>query len=214
MPGFLRIPFFPCVFRRNFSQERGFGEVAGIPVFFPLSQEYFAGNPVGQEFLYLPRNPPDSGVFRRIPVPDKICWLWPATKKGNLLTKLWTKIDLFNLSPKQDLTIVSTALVSAGASWPEGEGCQRGRDSTGRGGCVDGRSAGGCRIGDDNCNGGCRQQQTTNNNQLQARGKAVSGGGYDRGGVVAVVAASEAAAAPAVAWHCGGGKRPTERRKR
>jgi hypothetical protein len=42
----------------------------------------------------------------------------------------------------------------------------------------------------------------------------VSGGGYDRGGVVAVVAASEAAAAPAVAWHCGGGKRPTERRKR
>jgi hypothetical protein len=42
----------------------------------------------------------------------------------------------------------------------------------------------------------------------------VSGGGYDRGGVVAVVAASEAAAAPAVAWHCGGGKRPTERRQR
>jgi len=38
----------------NFSQERGFGEFAGIPVFFSLSQEFFAGIPVGQEFLYLP----------------------------------------------------------------------------------------------------------------------------------------------------------------
>jgi hypothetical protein len=70
-----RIPedsFFSCVFRRNFSQELGFGEVAGIPVFFSLSQEFFAGIPVGrnscgQEFLYLSRNPPDSGGFRRIP---------------------------------------------------------------------------------------------------------------------------------------------------
>ena len=63
-----------------------------------------------------------------------------------------------------------------------GEGCQRGKDGTGRGGCDDGRSAGGCCVGDDNCNGGCRQQQqqTSNNNQQQAtraRGKAVSGGG-------------------------------------
>ena len=52
-----RIPedfFFSCVFWRNFSQERGFGEVAGIPVFFPLSQEIFAGKPVGLEFVYLP----------------------------------------------------------------------------------------------------------------------------------------------------------------
>ena len=32
--------------------------------------------------------------------------------------------------------------------------------------------------------------------------------------VVAIVAASEAVAAPAVAWHCGGGKRPTEQRQR
>ena len=61
-----RIPedsLFPCVFQRNFSQERVFGEVAGIPVFFLLSQDFFAGIPVGQEFLYLPRNPPDSGGF-------------------------------------------------------------------------------------------------------------------------------------------------------
>jgi hypothetical protein len=62
---------------------------------------------VGQEFLYLPQNPPDSGGFRRIPVPAKSCWLWPATKEGSLLSKIWTKIDLFNLSPEQDLTMVS-----------------------------------------------------------------------------------------------------------
>jgi hypothetical protein len=34
LPGFLRISFFSSFFQRNFSQERGFGEVAGIPVFF------------------------------------------------------------------------------------------------------------------------------------------------------------------------------------
>jgi hypothetical protein len=57
------------------------------------------------------------------------------------------------------------------------------------------------------------RQQTTINNRL---GQAMSGGGSDRGGVVAIaiVAASEAAAAPAVAWHCGGGKRPSEHRQR
>jgi len=81
-------------------------------------------------------------------------------------------------------------LSSAGASWKEAEGSRRGR-----GGC-DGGSAGRCRVGDDNCNGGCRQQQTTNKNQQQARGNAMSGGGNDRGGIVAVVAASEAEAAP------------------
>jgi len=63
--------FFSCVFRGNFSQERGFG----------------------------------------IPVPAKSCWLWPATKEGSLLSKIWTKIDLFNLSPEQDLTMVSAAPV-------------------------------------------------------------------------------------------------------
>ena len=109
-----RIPedsFFPCVFRSNFSQERSFGEVAGIPFFPPLSQEFFAGIPVGQKFLYLPRNPPGSGGFWRILVPAKSCWLWPATKEGYMLSKLWTKIDLFNLSPEQDLTMVSAAPV-------------------------------------------------------------------------------------------------------
>ena len=105
-----RIPedyFFPCVFRSNFSQKRGFGEVAG---FFFAVTGFFGGIPVGQEFLYLPRNPPgDSGGFQRIPVPAKSCWLWPATKEGSLLSKIWTKIDLFNLSLKKDLTMVSAA---------------------------------------------------------------------------------------------------------
>ena len=55
------------------------------------------------------------------------------------------------------------------------------------------------------------RQHTTINNRL---GQAVSGSGSNRGGVVAIVAVSEAVAAPAVAWHCGGGKRPTERRQR
>jgi hypothetical protein len=77
LTGFLRISFFSCVFRRNFSQERGFGEVAGIPFFFSISQEFFAGISVGQEFLYLPRNPPDSSGFL---FPPKAVWLWPATK--------------------------------------------------------------------------------------------------------------------------------------
>jgi hypothetical protein len=41
-----------------------------------------------------------------------------------LLSKIWTKIDLFNLSPggEQDLTMVLPPS-SADASWPEGEGC-------------------------------------------------------------------------------------------
>ena len=59
-----RIPevfFFSCVFQRNFSQERGFGGVAGIPVFFFRFYRFlFAGIPLGQEFLYWLRIPPDS----------------------------------------------------------------------------------------------------------------------------------------------------------
>ena len=66
----------------------------------------FAGIPVGQEFLYLTRN-----GFRRITVPAKSCWLWPATKEGSLLSKIWTKTDLFNLSPEQVLTMVSASPV-------------------------------------------------------------------------------------------------------
>ena len=65
LPGFLRIPFCLC-FRRNFSQERGFGVVAGIPVFFRCHRIF------SQEFLW-DRNsciypgPEDSGGFLILP---------------------------------------------------------------------------------------------------------------------------------------------------
>jgi hypothetical protein len=41
------------------------------------------------------RNPEDSGGFRRIPVPPIVVWLRAATKEGSLLSKIWTKTDLF-----------------------------------------------------------------------------------------------------------------------
>jgi hypothetical protein len=98
LPGFLRIPEDFFFFRRNFSQEPPFGGGCRNSCFLPISQDFFAGIPAGQEFLYLLRIPQESGGFRRIPVPAKSCWLWPATKEGSLLSKIWTKIDLFNLS--------------------------------------------------------------------------------------------------------------------
>jgi hypothetical protein len=52
--------------------------------FQPLLQDFFAGIPAGQEFLYFHQItpvsfgiPPDSC---RIPVPAKTVWLWPADK--------------------------------------------------------------------------------------------------------------------------------------
>ncbi len=66
-----RIPedfFFSCVFRRNFSQERGFGEVAGIPV-FSILQEFFAGIPVGRNsciYSGFLRNPEDSSSCQKL----------------------------------------------------------------------------------------------------------------------------------------------------
>jgi hypothetical protein len=41
LTGFLRIFLFSCVFLRNFSKERGFGEVAGIPAYVGLVQTGF-----------------------------------------------------------------------------------------------------------------------------------------------------------------------------
>ena len=111
--------------------------------------------------------------------------------------------------------MVSLPPSSAGASWPEGEGCRRGRDGTGM---VEQAALMAEALADvalattiATADADNSRQQTTINNRLR---QAVSGGGSDRGGVVAIVAASEAVAAPAVAWHCGGGKRPTERRQR
>ena len=64
-----RIPevlFFSCVFQRIFSQERGFGGVAGIPVFFFRFYRFFFGNSYGTG---IPVFTPDSSEIRRIP-PD------------------------------------------------------------------------------------------------------------------------------------------------
>jgi hypothetical protein len=112
LTGFLRISFFSCVFWRNFSQERGFEEVTGIP-FFSDFTGIFRRNSCGQEFLWagIPVFTQDSSGIRRIPVPAESCRLRPATKEGSLLSKIWTKIDIFNLSPEQDLTMVSAAPV-------------------------------------------------------------------------------------------------------
>jgi hypothetical protein len=60
LTGFLRIFCFSCVFLRNYSQERGFGGGRSNSCFFPILQEFFAGIPGGQEFLYLPQIPEDS----------------------------------------------------------------------------------------------------------------------------------------------------------
>ncbi len=65
--------FFSCVFWRNFSQERGFCESHRNSWILPLSQDFFAGIPAGQEFLYLLQIPPDSSGLLRIPVPAKHC---------------------------------------------------------------------------------------------------------------------------------------------
>jgi hypothetical protein len=93
--GFLFFPVFSGgFFHRNVVLEM----VAGIPVFCRYHKIFL------QEFLW-DRNsciysrflliPPDSSGFLRIPVPAKTVWLWPATKEGSFLSKIWTKIDLF-----------------------------------------------------------------------------------------------------------------------
>ena len=76
--------------------------------FFSDFTGIFRRNSCGQEFLYLLRIPEDSGGFL---FPPKAVWLRPVTKEGTLLSKIWTKIDIFNLSPEQYLTMVSTAPV-------------------------------------------------------------------------------------------------------
>ena len=82
--------------------------------------------------------------------------------------------------------MVSLPPSSAGASWPEGEGCRRGSDGTGMAeqaalmaeALADVELATTIATADaDNSNS---RQQTTINNRL---GQAVSGGGSDRGGV-------------------------------
>jgi hypothetical protein len=76
--------------------------------FFPDFTGIFRRNSCGQEFLYLLRIPEDSGGFLFL---LKAVWLRPANKEGTLLSKIWTKIDIVNLSSEQDLTMVSAAPV-------------------------------------------------------------------------------------------------------
>jgi hypothetical protein len=61
---------------------------------------------VGRNFCIYSGFLRNSGGFL---FPPKAVWLRPATKEGSLLSKIWTKIDIFNLSPEQDLTMVSAA---------------------------------------------------------------------------------------------------------
>jgi hypothetical protein len=79
---FLRISFFPAfsggIFHRNVVLER-LQEFR----FFPILQEIFAGIPVGR----------NSCIYPGFLFP-------PKTKEGSLLSKIWTKIDCFNLSPE------------------------------------------------------------------------------------------------------------------
>jgi hypothetical protein len=63
LPGFLRIPFFPVFSGGFFSQERGFGEVAGIPVFSSVTG-IFCRNSCGTG---TPVFTPESSGFWRIP---------------------------------------------------------------------------------------------------------------------------------------------------
>jgi hypothetical protein len=63
--GFIFPVFFGGIFHRNVVLEG----VAGIPVFCRCHRIFFAGIPVGQEFLYLLLIPPDSSGFLQIP-PD------------------------------------------------------------------------------------------------------------------------------------------------
>jgi hypothetical protein len=74
LTGFLRIFFLR--FPEEFFTGTWFWRGCRNSCFFPLLQEFFAGIPAGQEFLYLLRIPQESGGFWRIPVPAKSCWLW------------------------------------------------------------------------------------------------------------------------------------------
>ena len=78
LTGFLRISFFPAFSGGFFHSNMVLEGVARIPV-FPLLQDFFAGIPAGQEFLYYSgflRNPEDSSGFL---FPPKAVWLGQGT---------------------------------------------------------------------------------------------------------------------------------------
>ena len=101
LTGFLRIFFF-LRFPEEFFIGTWFWRGRRNSGFFPILQEFFTRNSCGQySCIYsgFLRIPEDSGGFL----------FPPKTKEGSLLSKIWTKIDFFNLSPEQDLTMVSAA---------------------------------------------------------------------------------------------------------
>ncbi len=96
--GFL---FFLC-FPEEFFTGTWFWRWSQEFLFFAAVTGIFCRNSCGTEIpVFTPdssgflRIPPDSSGFLRIPVPAKTVWLWPATKEGSLLSKIWTKRDLF-----------------------------------------------------------------------------------------------------------------------
>jgi hypothetical protein len=99
LPGFPRISFFLCVFRRNFSQERGYGGGLRNSCFSPLSQDFFAGIPAGQEFLCLQWIPTDSLDSSGFLFPTNTVWVWPAIKVGLLLSKYRLKSNFYLAAP-------------------------------------------------------------------------------------------------------------------
>ena len=88
------ISFFPAfsggIFHRNVVLE-GSQEF----LFFFSFTGIFRRNSCGTGIPVLLRIPPESGGFLQIPVPANCCLARPATKEGSLLSKIWTKIDLF-----------------------------------------------------------------------------------------------------------------------
>jgi hypothetical protein len=85
-----RIPevFFFLCFPEDFFTGTWFWRGLQEFLFRQLSQDFFAGIPAGQEFLYLLWIPPDSSGFL---FPPNAVLLWPATKVGYLLSKYQLK---------------------------------------------------------------------------------------------------------------------------
>jgi hypothetical protein len=76
--------FFSLCFSEEFFTGTWFWRGSQKFLFLPLSQDFFAGIPAGQEFLRLQRIPLDSTGFL---FPPNAVLLWPATKVGFLLSK-------------------------------------------------------------------------------------------------------------------------------
>jgi len=101
LTGFLRIFFF-LRFPEEFFIGTWFWRGRRNSGYFRFYRNFSPGIPVGSNsciYSGFLRIPEDSGGFL----------FPPKTKEGSLLSKIWTKIDFFNLSPEQDLTMVSAA---------------------------------------------------------------------------------------------------------